>query len=86
MIKSRPLESVPPPSSRGPGRDPFKVKTGVRIPVGAQKDIPHNGVSFLFETCSPVKFLFDGVRASTEELAQRRQVERKIMRIVEDYL
>jgi hypothetical protein len=28
--------SVPPPSSRGPGRDPFKVKTGVRIPVGAQ--------------------------------------------------
>ena len=25
-----------PPSSRGPGRDPFKVKTGVRISVGAQ--------------------------------------------------
>ena len=24
-----------PPSSRGPGRDPFKVKTGVRISVGA---------------------------------------------------
>ena len=25
-----------PPSSRGPGHDPFKVKTGVRISVGAQ--------------------------------------------------
>ena len=25
-----------PPSSRGPGRSPFKAKTGVRIPVGAQ--------------------------------------------------
>ncbi len=24
-----------PPSSRGPGRGPFKAKTGVRIPVGA---------------------------------------------------
>jgi hypothetical protein len=44
MIKSRPLQSVPPPSSRGPGRDPFKVKTGVRIPVGAPSEIhlePH---------------------------------------------
>ena len=25
-----------PPSSRGLGRSPFKAKTGVRIPVGAQ--------------------------------------------------
>jgi hypothetical protein len=24
-----------PPSSRGPGRHPFKVETGVRIPLGA---------------------------------------------------
>ncbi len=31
MVKSR----RSPPSSRGPGRSPFKAKTGVRIPVGA---------------------------------------------------
>ncbi len=35
-----------PPSSRGPGRSPFKAKTGVRIPVGAQvlKNRPTNDV------------------------------------------
>jgi hypothetical protein len=32
MVKSHPLK---PPSSRGPGRSPFKAKTGVRISVGA---------------------------------------------------
>ena len=31
MVKSRRL----PPSSRGPGRSPFKAKTRVRISVGA---------------------------------------------------
>ena len=27
-----------PPSSRGPGRGPLKAQTGVRIPMGAQKE------------------------------------------------
>jgi hypothetical protein len=34
MIEFAPL-SKEPPSSRGPGRIPFKDKTGVRISVGA---------------------------------------------------
>jgi hypothetical protein len=36
----------PPPSSRGPGRNPFKVKTGVRISVGASdiKRLPTDNV------------------------------------------
>lgn len=42
-----------PPSSRGPGRSPFKAKTGVRIPVGAPNRIhlePHQlGVEHFLE-------------------------------------
>ncbi len=34
-----------PPSSRGPGRSPFKAKTGVRISVEAQK--PPQGGFFI---------------------------------------
>src|SRR5690348_13959730 len=30
------ITPLAPPSSSGPGRGPFKAKTGVRIPVGAQ--------------------------------------------------
>jgi hypothetical protein len=41
MVKS-PLLNLP-PSSRGLGRSPFKAKTGVRIPVGAQLE-PLNDV------------------------------------------
>src|SRR5512141_3001293 len=34
-----------PPSSRGPGRNPFKVKTGVRISMGApHKDHPNQTI------------------------------------------
>ena len=36
MVEFHSLKCTP-PSSRGPGRSPFKAKTGVRIPVGAQK-------------------------------------------------
>jgi hypothetical protein len=32
-----------PPSSRGPGRNPFKVETGVRIPLGAPSQ-PSSGL------------------------------------------
>ena len=32
-----------PPSSRGPGRSPFKAKTGVRISLGAQSEKAHWG-------------------------------------------
>ena len=35
MVKFRPLNKAPPPSSRGLGRSPLKAKTGVRVPVGA---------------------------------------------------
>jgi hypothetical protein len=37
--------SLTPPSSRGPGRSPFKAKTGVRISVEAHKP-PQGGFSF----------------------------------------
>jgi hypothetical protein len=36
--KIQPAGKIEPPSSRGPGRNPFKVKTGVRISVGAPYD------------------------------------------------
>gem|GEM_PF-5714521 len=37
-----------PPSSRGPGRSPFKAKTGVRISVEALRNRHQGGFSFLY--------------------------------------
>jgi hypothetical protein len=42
------ISTLLPPSSRGPGRGPFKAKTGVRIPVGALQRRAREGTSFFF--------------------------------------
>ncbi len=47
MIEYRSLD-CPPPSSRGLGRDPFKVKTGVRIPVEVQSKKAAYSAAFSF--------------------------------------
>ena len=46
MVQSRRNQVPLPPSSRGPGRSPFKAKTRVRISVGAQMTVNtvNNGV------------------------------------------
>ncbi len=36
-----------PPSSSGPGRSPLKAQTGVRVPLGAQKNPSEKGGIFL---------------------------------------
>ena len=44
MVKSR----RSPPSSRGPGRSPFKAKTRVRISLGAQEELLIDSVEQFF--------------------------------------
>jgi hypothetical protein len=43
------ISTLLPPSSRGPGRGPFKAKTGVRIPVGALQRRAREGTSFFVD-------------------------------------
>lgn len=60
-----------PPSSRGPGRIPFKDKTGVRISVGAQTKQPQTA-AFCFKTEVPTGGMLFEYPGAPRRVAEKR--------------